>query len=487
MTEMIRNGNRICGRMCVELLGSLLSPMSIGSGESQQTDGDVVQNAAGKPFIPGSTVAGILRDYSRVMLGKERTEQLFGMEKGGIPGSEADRQSRIFCYDACLEQAELMVRDGVRLGESKTAIPQSKYELQAVERGARFRLRLELIQRKDCLHTDSEEPEVISKALKEAWKEEEQAVRTWITGFQSGELRIGAKSRRGFGKVNLEQARVLCFNMTKKEEYRRWLEWDWDNSDAFSEAKDLETEGSERTPMLEEVLEIPLKIPYTLIIRNYNGTLGKNGDADYEHLTVSQRKEQAVIPGSSFAGAFRSYLAKLTASQAGISWKEAQKRLQPYFGTWTEENPKKLQPYSDTWTEENQEKLTASKVVFEETLIKGGHRLPITRTAIDRFTGGTVSGALFEEVPWVGGTTTLCIRWKKAEDSKENAILCGLLLFAVYDLWDGFLTVGGETAVGRGIFCKPDEEDVEIKWNGKSLASDKAEEFMKMALGWMKG
>ena len=104
----------------MEVEGYLASPLSIGSGEQEDTDADVILDASGTPFIPGSALAGVLRSYSKELgLGKE-ADQLFGTPEGETLGSGSDRQSRIFCYDTRLENVVLGIRDGVKLGEHKT-------------------------------------------------------------------------------------------------------------------------------------------------------------------------------------------------------------------------------------------------------------------------------------------------------------------------------------------------------------------------------
>lgn len=57
-----------------------------------------------------------------------------------------------------------------------------------------------------------------------------------LKGFESGELRLGARSRRGFGKIAIDHARVKVFDMRKSDSYKEWLDWDWEQADAFEGA-----------------------------------------------------------------------------------------------------------------------------------------------------------------------------------------------------------------------------------------------------------
>lgn len=72
----------------------------------------------------------------------------------------------------------------------------------------------------------------------------------------------------------------------------------------------------------------------------------------------------------------------------------------------------------------------------------------MTRNAIDRFSGGTASGALFTEKTYYGGITKLVIAVKdKISTRQVNALAA-----AIADLNYGYLSVGGLTSIGRGLF-----------------------------------
>lgn len=458
----------------MELTGYLASPLSVGSGEQEDTDADIILNARGVPYIPGSGLAGALRAYNKELGLEKESDKLFGTPYDGSPGASNDRQSRIYCYDVFLKNAVTSIRDGVKLSENKTPKSGAKYEIQIIEEKATFCIRLEMIQRKDFVDKKGN--------IQAAWEEDEFWIRQWIYGFSIGELRIGSRNRRGFGKLAIESAKVKKFNMEK--EYGEWLNWDWDNENAFLQAETIEIEdgiGEKEYMHTEHLMEVPLKIPYTLLVRVYNAAFGKEKDIpDYGQLTVCGKGEQAVIPGSSIAGAFRSHIAKIVKQLSHLqSWVEAQKQLEPFWGTWIE-------------GEQQEENLLSSRIIFEEAVVKGGHGIPLTRIATDRFTGGTIEGALFEEVPWVDGTVVLKIRWKKDKDEKSDKMnssnaICGMLLWAISDLQAGILTIGGETAVGRGIFCKPEGKNTEINLDGNVLNESMKKEYMRAAALWCTG
>ena len=79
----------------------LESPLSIGSGNNNQTDRDIIKNSMGIPYIPGSALAGIGRETTRAVFKKIDVEQLENKYFGDIAKNEKEqnRSSRIVFYD----------------------------------------------------------------------------------------------------------------------------------------------------------------------------------------------------------------------------------------------------------------------------------------------------------------------------------------------------------------------------------------------------
>jgi CRISPR/Cas system CSM-associated protein Csm3 (group 7 of RAMP superfamily) len=90
------------------------------------------------------------------------------------------------------------------------------------------------------------------------------------------------------------------------------------------------------------------------------------------------------------------------------------------------------------------------------------------RVSIDRFTGGTRDGALFNEQPLFGDAQSVVTVDLQLEEPKEHEI--GLLLLLLKDLWTGDLPLGGEISVGRGRLqgknCEIEHRNGEVRtWN----------------------
>lgn len=457
MMEKLTTGNRICRRTYILIVGELSAPLLVGSGEEEESDRDVILDERGKPFLPGSALAGALRRYLVETSGTEAANYIFGGPVKGDEGSSSTKiefQSRLWVYDMELEGAKLGRREGVRLNEFKTAVEEAKYTVQVVERGAGYRMRLELVEREDDLAA-KDDTSGAGDGLDQ--------IRILLAGLCRGEITLGAKSRRGFGSLSVRDICLKQFDITQKEAQLAWLDWDWEHPDAFdgTERWDPKQLG-ESTQELRHCLCVPLKVKHTLMIRKYSANDCPEGIMpDYMQLKSG---EKAVIPGTGWLGAIRSRLAALLIQELGIAkdWEAAQKRLEPILGSWSSEGGG-----------------LASAVRVAESVLEGGQALLVTRNAIDRFTGGTVRGALYSGEPWVSGRTELVLSWpRRLPEGLSSEAICGLLLWVIADLQNGLLAVGGETAVGRGIF----EQDGALKLNGEALKDYKP--YYKAAVDW---
>jgi len=462
--------NPIVKRYGLLLEGRLASPLLAGSGKDDVTDCDAIVDAEGRPYLPGSSAAGASFHYLKATCPDQAAAltSLFGSREG--------HRSRLYCYHAELfsavpDQSIVSRRDGVKLDDYKTAVKQAKYELQMVESGTSFRMRLEWILREDSIVREDEEEALLCVLL---------------DGIARGELTFGAKSRRGFGRLKLERVSITAFRHESGVEHDslRWLDWDW-QPDSFERSfvwqagqSTLRETDNERLRSLREdsgwhELRIPLSVRQTIMIRHYK--LPISGDVDYGQLTGGT-EDRPVIPGTSWAGAIRRHLTQII-EETGVDREQAAIKISQLFGSGTDGSA------------DNRKRLEASLLRIEETEIIGGTPLRTSRTAVDRFTGGVKSGALFTTRPWVHGQAELVIRWLKPSEEQEtneaglsHESICGLLLWAVRDLQDGVLPIGGETAIGRGVM----EKAGEILLDGETIDSSFESKCSREALRWCK-
>jgi len=392
------NINPVIKRIAIKACCIFTSPALIGSGNDENTDNDVLRDSSDKPFLPGSTAAGVLQSLC------SETSVLFGSDS---------RISPLWVFDSEVK-GEIIQLDGVALDrENKVALDQNKYDYEAVATGAEFTLRLLLTIRTN----DNDE-------------EFEKALKKLVGVLRSNNTAFGAKTKRGFGRVNCDEVYLQEFDLLPDniEELMRWIDFDWelktDWKPAESEAFDIDS----------ETLSVNLRLDGSIMIRDtrniYEDLNNNEKEPDYKHISIGRKP---VILGTSWAGAFRSGLYRL---------------LYPKFET-------KAAEYLDSvfgFVAQDDSQAEVSLVVFgASTLIAKdtgthGYRT-ITRVKIDRFTGGAAEGALFTEKPWYGGETTLEVNYpKNREDIRE------LIILALEGIDKGLIQIGGESAIGRGFF-----------------------------------
>ena len=401
----------------------LSSPLILGSGFSAETDKDILKDAKGIPFIPASSIAGICqsamqnqwaeRGMNETCRQKEQ-EKYFGYVSNDGREETIQFHSKICFYDATISEGtpHISVRDGVRLDKYKVALKSKKYDMEVLEPGVTFVTYFEQ-------NYYSEDEEDIIKNLVMIWK--------------NAQIYLGAKTMRGYGAIQDVQAWKKEFDYSKKDSVTEWL--------SFDMYADWNGEEEELTGSVEEDgLLLELKQVGGISIRKYTTRVKEENEEavpDSEQLTIWNNGEAIpVIPGSSWAGAFLHRMKEL----------DPQEDYEALFGIC-----------------ENEEQHKKSVIRFSESRIMGAKEKVLTRNAIDRFSGGAMDKALFTEKTYYGGRTTLKISFSEKHALTENT--ARTLAASITDLHYGFLSVGGLTAVGRGLFR------IE-KVNGQEVADD---------------
>ena len=391
----------------------LSSPLILGSGFSAETDKDILKDAKGIPFIPASSIAGICQSAMQNLWAKRGLDETRREEKkkkyfGDVSndGENIQSHSKICFYDATISKGtpHISVRDGVGLDEYKVARKSAKFDMEVLEPGVTFVTYFE-----QNFYSEGEED--IIKDLATIWK--------------NAQIYLGAKTMRGYGAIQEVHVWKKEFDFSKKDSVTEWLSFDmyadWNEDEE-------EITGS----YVEGGLLLELKQVGGISIRKYTEE-NEESVPDSEQLTIwNNGKEIPVIPGSSWAGAFLHRMKEL----------DPQENYEALFGDCK----------------------SKSVIRFSESQIMGAKEKVLTRNAIDRFSGGAMDKALFTEKTYYGGSTTLKISFSEKKALTENA--ARTLAACITDLHYGFLSIGGLTAVGRGLFC------IE-KVNGQKVADDK--------------
>lgn len=448
------NSNRIVRRYCIEADILLETPLSISSGMDEGTDADVLRNAEGKPFIPGSSLAGAFRHY--IKQPKDKPCPLGYSDQGN--GS----MSSIWIMDAYLKDCNVSIRDGVSLNDDKSV--ENKFDYEVVDSGASATLRMERIVREKDLVSNNNvtktEPARITEKEKEKNADRElKAIRIFLTALDEGEIRMGHKKNRGFGWMSVEKVRKKCFSRDNAEEWIKYcgnaapdsktLLDDWDNW-RIQGGKD----GAKFASM-----KIPLRLTGGISIRKYST---RPGEADFEHITVQKRSEDGkgvevpVIPGTSWSGAVRSCTRNILRE---LGADQIDNILDTWFG-FVDKDKKGKGSHKD--------RACQSMAVFRESVLEDSVPMQATRNKINRFDASTSEGALYTDRSYFGGRTTLEILVSKSDETSYKALV-GILLLAVQEIEEGFLPVGGQVAIGRGIFEKDPGKSTEYS---EDISSD---------------
>lgn len=436
----------------------LTSPLAVGSGENRITDKDIILDGRGVPYVPASALAGVYRQLFTKMtadkyFGSELTKER--MDQSIKEGRNILTESDIVVYNATIiDSAKRVIttRDMVALDEYKVSKDGAKFDFQILEPGITFVTYIE--QKMTC-----EKEAYLLKEIAYAWNQ--------------GKISLGAKTGRGYGHTELVELAECCYDLANSKERNLWLDFDmygdndWtvcgkdDFSDCLSgltpsaekyqEVKNLYAlHGIQKRKNEELKIVLDLKQCGGISVRQYSTEVG---DADYEQLTY--HGDRPVIPGTSWAGAFREQMEKLD--------KEFQREArltELLFG-----KVKKNDAAGSHKT----------RITFSESEIKNGHWEVYTRNAVDRFTGGVVEQALYTERTYFNGKTRECISCDMTGIDKNDVEYFGTVMAAaILDLDSGFMSVGGLTAVGHGLFTVE-----EITINGRKIGYTSLEKDKK--------
>ncbi|MCR5772564.1 MAG: hypothetical protein K6G87_15200 [Butyrivibrio sp.] len=429
------------------------SPVRIGNGRHEESDSDLMLDGRGLPFIPGTSLAGIIRHQALSMgMSQETENRLFGtvlpsLKPGGDPIIE---KSAVIFGDAVLDKTitkdDIVFgrRDGVGLNDWGTAKKTSKFDFQIAESGCSFYSIIEWTGNDE--QYDTEIDGIIEPILKH---------------YVADGIMVGARTSRGYGEFKLSVKRRL-FDFPKDLN-------DWINAfnpydrESFKDSFELtgELKG------LDTVLEIKFRATsqYSVRVNTARTELAEDGSVP-DSVPMENHKGNPVVPGTAWAGAFRHHMRALLRDTGISEDSDEMLKVDELFG---------IAPGSGS--------IGKSKLGFSETELlikdKAAQKSSVMRTAIDRFTAAPSNTALFTNMVYSGGEGTLKITYRK--NSIDYRYL-ELLAACICDLHLGLITLGGEASVGRGTM-----QVISVKANGNDKTEGMKSTIDKGgALNWLK-
>lgn len=469
-------------RHIVRLTVEAATPLAVGTGKSCDilTDAPVAKDVNGLPYIPATSIAGVLRHA--MGLADDQTEgNPFGYISKSDDNDDSGHGSDIIFTDAVMVGKngkaldgiqdidwndefyryfqDLPVRQHVRIDHKGTAENNGKFDNEVVYKGTRFVFEIELMSEKD-------DKEHIEKA---------------IGHMRYSTLRIGGGTRKGYGKLSIVDCRQASLDLSNPEDLEKYL----NKSSSLAE----DWAGFTKISVIES-LDYSKWTHYQLKLKPLDFFMFGSGmgDSDADNVYVSELivswgsddkpyidkdkeckpQKRVLIPGSSVKGALAHRTAyhynKIKKRFAGKQKPEditggANEAVAAIFGKKADDG-----------------KFTRGRLLIDD-VIKGQAEPKATTVAqskttskifyhnkIDQFTGGTMDGALFQEKVIYDKDTEYEINIYVEKDALNDEDIEKAFKQSLHDICTGLLPLGGITNRGNGIFTGTATENDKQLW-----------------------
>jgi CRISPR/Cas system CSM-associated protein Csm3 (group 7 of RAMP superfamily) len=444
------------------------TPFIVAGGRDDLFFDDVfVSDANGLPTLPGSSLAGILR-HAWSEAGYGNGNDLFGYQIGAegngsrlsisfglihdsdnrpVEGIIAD-QKRL--DNVVLAEAKLTTaRDHVRISHKGTAADKGKFDERSVSAGHRFTFEL----------------------LLEASRGDENRWSDLLALLRSDTIRIGGKTRRGYGQFTVVAMNGKMYDLSKEEDFNAFR----------SLPVQLATEPAGNALdnlLIEKAQNGSGGVTATLHLKPEGFWMiggGNDGEVDMAPLKANRivwkdgkgtvKPDEVVVPGSAVKGALSHRVAfhynRLTGKFAGPG-------IDPEEHTGVNNHAvTELFGYVKDSTGGTDVGRRGRLLISDIFVAQPGVPKILNHVSIDRFTGGArvLEGALFDEKPYYKGDGfTLTVTVTEAAKITESKVRQALAA-ALDDLAKGQLALGAGAGRGNGYFVADG-----VEW---SLAGEK--------------
>lgn len=462
-------------RHIVRLTVEAATPLAVGTGKSCDilTDAPVAKDVNGLPYIPATSIAGVLRHA--MGLTDDQTEgNPFGYISKSDDNDDSGHGSDIIFTDAVMVGKngkaldgiqdidwndefyryfqDLPVRQHVRIDHKGTAENNGKFDNEVVYKGTRFVFEIELMSEKD-------DKEHIEKA---------------IGHLRYSTLRIGGGTRKGYGKLSIVDCRQASLNLSKPEHLEKYL----NKSSSLAEDWD----GFTKIPVIES-LDYSKWTHYQLKLKPLDFFMFGSGmgDSDADNVYVSELivswgsddkpyidkdkeckpQKRVLIPGSSVKGAIAhrtAYHYNKIKGNFAENYKDKEKREEI-----TGSNNKAV---AEIFGKADGDKFTRGRILIDDVI--KGQAEPKSKSffhnKIDQFTGGTMDGALFQEKVIYDKDTEYTFDLYVENSALADDDIKKAFVQSLRDICAGLLPLGGITNRGNGIFTGTATENDEPLW-----------------------
>lgn len=439
-------------RFLVRVIIETKAPLNIGSGnKGVKSDSLVLRDVNGIPFIPGTTLAGLLRHSLNT---EEEKESIFGSQQCGSPliisearmldedGSVLDSiisqdrlNSRLLSY-----YKQLPIRQHVKIGHRGATVKGGKFDEEIILKGSRFCFEIEMLSE----NSDDTRFKMLLNTLK------------------SHTFRIGSGSRSGFGEIDVIKCQYKNVNLTVKEQ----KEWYLKKSSSLAEAwerpfEELELKEPERTGWTTYSLRLK-PVDFLLFGAGFGNdsadmTFVRESFVDWGKGTgrVVDREDVLLIPASSVKGALSHRLAfhYNCLSEKFVNTLNENEETDDYVG----KNNDAVKAVFGSEGEKGEDGKMKNKLrgnVLISDVMEQVVTSPkvLNHVSIDRFTGGAIDGALFNEEVLYARDLPVNLEILVNNDAFKTSMIQEAFEKALKDLCSGMLSLGGGTNRGNGCF-----------------------------------
>lgn len=406
------NSASIIGRYTLTGTVKLTSPLIIRAGVSNDILNDTIDDIVvtyhdGQQFIPGTSLAGVLRQALQGLV-PDAELVLFGSidDKG--------TQSALQINDIPLEDTNIVVRDGIRIDDVRgVTVDGAKYDFEVIESGATGQLRI------DC---------VIRRCHEQQGEKMEKALAALANALQHG-IAIGARTVNGFGHVACKDIALEHYDFTKPDHVKAWLT----GKSGASVVIPKQALVADR----DLVINMDAYLEDTVLIKSIF-------EEAWEDKSVA-----LFVPGTSVKGVLRHQCGRIL--QALESNGELVNTLFGYS--------------NDDDKDSRKGRVMVDEIYFDKQF----NQEEQPRIRVDRFTGGAMNGALFQDHPvrnTKGDAVTFPLRMTVKNCNDAEA---GLVMLLVKDLMTGQVTLGANRTIGYG---RVQGKSVTVQYHGESYTID---------------
>lgn len=457
---MTNNKYRYLAQITIEAT----TPLQIGSGtKGIKTDSPVIRDVNGLPFIPGTTLAGLIahaigeekenimgskKEGSRLIVTEGKLLDKYGKPIDGIVDlSSLDKENQAFLQN----YERLPIRQHVRIGHKGVAEDTGKFDEEVVLKGSRFVFELELISQKN----------------------EDDVFDAFLAILQAPTFRIGSGSRSGYGEIKVVGFQYSYLDLTKTNDRKLYLS----KSSKLGSSWDGWQDGYNKLNnkvVYQGWTFYQLSLTPVGFILFGSGFGDPKGESDMTYVkeafvtwndegdnaSIAEIDKTVLIPASSVKGALSHrtafYYNKLTDAviQEDGTLKNG-KAINEVIGS---KNPAIKAIFGSEGDKNNETKRLENKqrgnILISDVIEVREQAKPkiMNHVSIDRFTGGAIDGAFFKEQTLYAKGEIFVINIMIANSSFIDKNVQIAFESALNDVASGLLPLGGGVNRGNGIY-----------------------------------